>query len=595
MTTDHTHVTLGHSAAGPLRIDVPTLIGTRGFITASSGQGKSWLMRLLIERIGSRAQVIVIDPEGEFPSLREKLPMLLVGEGGELAADVRTAKLLAHKLLELKLSAVIDLYDLPAEDGLDVWDARRLYVAGFLNGIMNAPKSLYHPVIIAIDEAHQFAPKSDSGETGGVSRRAVNALMSAGRKRGFCGILASQRISKIHNDSIADAKNRFIGGITLDNDQARAADELGMPKAERIQLRDLEPGEFYCYGPALPRGVTRFRTDAVATSHPQPGQSHAAEVPPAPDAIKKLVAELGDLPKQAQAEVDEVAGYQRRVADLEQKLRARPVQMQLAPADKVVERVEVTVFRDGEVGRLEAAVATLATVGNQFTEFGQQLMSAGQQFQAASAEVSGALKAAAARVNAPIKTGPIGPVRPAVPAPSPRGSFQKARGVIGREAAAAQPEGENRKLPQGERLILEALIQYPAGLRREQLTVLTGYKRSSRDTYIQRLRERGYASSDSERVTATLEGIAALPDAQPLPTGQALRDFWLARLPQGERTILEVLIAKYPNGIDRAALDELTPYKRSSRDTYLMRLSAKELVVFAGRGQVRATGELFDD
>jgi hypothetical protein len=35
-----------------------------------------------------------------------------------------------------------------------------------------------------------------------------------------------------------------------------------------------------------------------------------------------------------------------------------------------------------------------------------------------------------------------------------------------------------------------AVAQYPEGVTREQLSVLTGYKRSSRDTYVQRLRER---------------------------------------------------------------------------------------------------------
>lgn len=133
-------------------------------------------------------------------------------------------------------------------------------------------------------------------------------------------------------------------------------------------------------------------------------------------------------------------------------------------------------------------------------------------------------------------------------------------------------------LPRGEAATLRALIQYPNGLRREQLTILTGYKRSSRDSYLQRLRERGFVDAVGERVTATDAGRAAMPDAAPLPVGAELRDWWLARLP-----------------VDRERIDSITGYKRSSRDSYLQRLAGKELVVEPSRGEVRAHAALFDE
>lgn len=148
-------------------------------------------------------------------------------------------------------------------------------------------------------------------------------------------------------------------------------------------------------------------------------------------------------------------------------------------------------------------------------------------------------------------------------------------------------------LPIGERKILTACIQHPTGLKREQLTVLTGYKRSSRDTYLQRLRERGLIGFDGELVQATSAGVATLPDCQPLPTGPELHDHYRNRLPSGELKILEVLIAAYPEAVDREALSEQTGYQRSSRDTYLQRLRARQLVVEHGRGQVRASEHLF--
>jgi hypothetical protein len=154
--------------------------------------------------------------------------------------------------------------------------------------------------------------------------------------------------------------------------------------------------------------------------------------------------------------------------------------------------------------------------------------------------------------------------------------------------------GSGESLPRGERAILTAAAQHPDGVTREQLTVLTGYKRSSRDTYVQRLRERGHLEARGEQLLATQAGVDALgADFEPLPTGDALRAYWLGRLPEGERRVLEVVVEAYPKPIDRERISEATDYKRSSRDTYLQRLGARKLVTTERGGLVRAADELF--
>ncbi|MDB5297225.1 MAG: hypothetical protein JWO31_3208, partial [Phycisphaerales bacterium] len=149
-------------------------------------------------------------------------------------------------------------------------------------------------------------------------------------------------------------------------------------------------------------------------------------------------------------------------------------------------------------------------------------------------------------------------------------------------------------LRKGERTVLTAIAQHPGGCGREQLTVLTGYKRSSRDTYLQRLRERGYTEPAGEDLRATAAGVAALGRSfESLPTGDALRAHWLAKLPEGERRVLQVLVNRHPAAVSREEVDEATGYKRSSRDTYLQRLASRRLVEAEGRGQVRASRTLF--
>jgi DNA-binding IclR family transcriptional regulator len=152
----------------------------------------------------------------------------------------------------------------------------------------------------------------------------------------------------------------------------------------------------------------------------------------------------------------------------------------------------------------------------------------------------------------------------------------------------------NGSLPVGESATLRALIQYPDGLRRSQLTVLTGYKRSTRDAYIARLRDKGYVTASNDKVWATGTGIGALPDAEPLPTGEALREFWYRELPEGERVLLQYLVTAYPDAAEKTTIGDATGYKRSTRDAYLSRLTAKQLVVDAGHGAIRASETLFE-
>lgn len=57
--------------------------------------------------------------------------------------------------------------------------------------------------------------------------------------------------------------------------------------------------------------------------------------------------------------------------------------------------------------------------------------------------------------------------------------------------------------------------------------------------------------------------------------------------------VLEVVVAHYPHAIDREVISEATKYQRSSRDTYLQRLRSRQLVTEPGRGQVRASDQLF--
>src|SRR2546421_6654175 len=274
-----------------VHIDLPTLLDTRLLIQANSGGGKSWLIRRLLEQSHGKVQQIVIDLEGEFSTLREKFDYILAGKNGDTPAEPRSAGLLGRRLLELNVSAIIDLYELSQYE-------RKRFVKLFLEALINAPKQLWHPVLVVIDEAHVFAPEKGQSEAMG----AVIDLATRGRKRGYCAVLATQRLSKLHKDAAAECNNKLIGRTNLDVDMKRASEELGFTtKDQAIALRNLAAGEFYAFGPAISPNVINVTIGSVETTHPKAGSRiyTGSPIPPT-EKIRKILGEMKDLPQEAE-------------------------------------------------------------------------------------------------------------------------------------------------------------------------------------------------------------------------------------------------------------------------------------------------------
>jgi hypothetical protein len=122
-----------------VKCDLQKLIDTRALIQANSGGGKSHTLRRLLEQTHGKVQQLVIDPEGEFSSLREKGDYILAAKtGGDTAADPRAAKLLAERLLQLGVSAILDIYELKAHE-------RIRFVRAFLEALVDAPEDAVAP------------------------------------------------------------------------------------------------------------------------------------------------------------------------------------------------------------------------------------------------------------------------------------------------------------------------------------------------------------------------------------------------------------------------------------------------------------------
>lgn len=310
-------VTFAHTKDGhhPVKLDVLRLIETRLILQANSGGGKSYAARKLLEVTHGHVQQIVIDPVGEFNSLRQKFSLLHIARGEAVEPDPSTAATLAIQLLELGVSAIVDL------SGVAPGQKSR-FVRIFLETINEAPRKLWHPLLVFIDEAHRFAPEKEKSE----ALNSVVTLADSGRKQDFCAVLATQRFAKLSKDAATELQNKVMGLANWQIDRKLTADELGFTKEESLVLRDLDQGEFFIMGPAFSVGGKRIKepvlvqVDQVVTPHGRAAKRWRAPKVAPPAKIREAMKALAALPKRAEEEAKTIAELQRQLRDARKEL-----------------------------------------------------------------------------------------------------------------------------------------------------------------------------------------------------------------------------------------------------------------------------------
>lgn len=515
----------------------------------TSGSGKTYAAGTAVERLLSdSAKVVIVDPLDVWWGLRVKadgikpaFPIIIFGGAhGDLPLSEHAGGLLGEAVAGMAESCIISL------GGMATKAAERRFMLAFLEQLYRRASG--EPMHLVFDEADLWAPQKTS-EPQLQSR--MEQLVRRGRVKGFIPWLITQRPAVLSKDVLSQADGLIAMKLTSSQDrdalgawiegQADRADEKRM----LAKLATLQRGQGIVWIPA--RGVLN------EVEFPEKSTFDSSATPKRGEVVRKAILKPVDLGK-----------IKSQIAAIEET-QAKPVAGPARASTTAVPAPDTRAIREAEErGKAEGV------------EIGKRIgFSEGQR---------DALKAVHAAVGA------IKPNEPSLaslpqrkaPAPAPAPT----------PAANADPSD----LPLGEKGCLIVIAQRANGATRQQITVTTGYKRATRDRYIQRLRARGFAEQSDDRIIATPEGIAALGrDYDPMPVGAALRIRVMSRLPEGERKILATLFKSYPNGLMRDAIEAETGYKRATRDRYIQRLQARELVKATGPGEVKASDDLFGE
>lgn len=568
-----------------------------------TGAGKSSAIRNMVEELLDDDQrVIVITAKSDWWGLKlaadgkhAGYPIVVFGgDHSDMPLHHLSGKTMAELLGTGNRSAVVQMRDFMPGERTQFW-------IDFASTLFR--RVLQGKLFLVIDEVHNFAPKGKVLDVkAGQMLHWSNKLASEARGLGITLIAASQRAAKVHNDFLTSCETLIAMRVTTSWDREAVKDWIeGCGDKEKGQqvlntLAQMKRGDAWVWSPEVEFGPKQIHFPMFET--------YDSFRPQKPAELAQLKGwadvDLGEVKKKLEAVVRETEAndptkLKARIAMLERECAAwrKDVDRKPIPAPDTTKLLQ-------NFKRLEAYDAALT----------KYVIERDNQLEALRKMMSEYLTAISRMKRPAIPFLPkerypvVAPSQPLVtdtprrtPAhalPRPDHYVGKVRGIPVPLHAAVAPDGDGHDLPPdlppGELAILKACAQYPSGLARNQLTVLTGYKRSSRDAYVARVKARGYIEDRQDRIFATEGGIVALgPHFEPLPEpGPALQAYWINRLPEGERKILQSLIDANGAALQRESLDQATGYRRSSRDAYLTRLAAKELVVMTGRGEVAA-------
>lgn len=584
-------------------LSLPVDSATQTFgILARRGAGKSYAAGKLVEGFHSAGvQFVVMDPIGPWYGLRLAADgksagidvPVLGGLRGDIPLNPESGKLIADAVVDTGRSFVLDLSQFSLGD-------RKRFATAFGEQLWVRQKGLKdpRPIHIVLEEAQLFLPqaifKGDERMVG-----IWTEIVRLGRNCGIGVTLISQRPQSVSKEALTQVECLIVlqvNGVPEKKALKEWIVEKAIDKMDLLEeLPFLKQGVAYVWSPQWLEHFGKHEVkekwtyDASATPKVGAPRRKAELKPIDLDSLKEQMAETVK-----KAEESDPAALKRRIHELEKQLNAKP----LPPL--FVGPKEIGVLKEGQITRLESATEKAAALVDKYLEAGKKISESVSELMASVAKLGPEPKPLVVGTWTARDLGPMQAVtvyakeadgrvhvRGKVPHYPPLAPAALGRGQ-------ALPHGVEGGVGKGEMKILAAIAQHSDGAPRATISVLTGYKSSSRNTYLQRLQAAGYVTRSGDGFTATSEGIAALGDSyEQLPTGDALLSHWLAKLPVGESRVFSAVVNAYPKSVSRTTIDELTGYKSSSRNTYLQRLSARQLVVSLHGEEVKASDSLF--
>jgi hypothetical protein len=444
------------------------------------------------------------------------------------------------------------------------------FAADFGEAFLAAKKQHPGPVFLVLEEAQRYVPQIIRFADPNLSRclGAFEEIAEVGRNFGVGLGLISLRPQKINKDvlNLAELVLAFqTNGVAERKAISEWVQEKGAEGRAEVtgELPSLPRGTALVWSPSTFKLYGKFSFDKKTTydAGATPDQARAA-VKVKPLDLASLEESMTTVVQEAKA--NDPKALRARVAELERELSRRSTSTPApAPPPARPPAPEKPLIGPAELTRLEKLVERLHEGEAAFqvaTDGAYERL--GKAREAVTASISDLVRVAAqarrpAEAPAARPTNgapPRAPLPPGPAAPAPRPAPPR---------APRDPGDPDKPLSRCARALLGVIVQRGVA-NASQVSALSGYRKtsSSFDNGLSELRVRGLIEGSRDRLTPTEAGRDVVGPLEPLPSGRALLDYWLARLSKAEGALLRVI---YDAGsISRAELSERSGYSASS-------------------------------
>ena len=538
--TDKTTLSIATDLSIPLEAMTQTFA-----ILAKRGAGKTFTALVMMEEmLKAGLHVVIVDPVGVCWGLRASadgkqpgLPIIVLGgDHGDVPLEASAGEIIADFVITERQSVVLDL-------SLFRKGEQARFVTDFAERLYQRNRD---PLHVLLDEADAFAPQRP---VKGQERMlgAIEDIVRRGRARGLGVSLVTQRAAVLNKDVLTQVEV-LVALRTIAPQDRDAIDAWirvhGTPEQRSVLMASLpslpigtawfwSPGWLNLFQQVHVRGRETF--DSSAT--PKVGERRITPKQLAPVDLTQLRERIAATLEQAKA--SDPKFLRARIIELERQLKSRDPGQVREVVKEVEKRVEVPIFRAGEVERLEQALATLRDASADVGRIAQEIQAA----------LSAHQKKGRSRSDA----------APLPASSSPAAALQEPDTRKSSLSPEAATNGETRSLRAGERKILAVLARhYPMKVTRAQLGALSGYAASGGTfgNYLSTLKRHGYVTEPSPgEITIAPAGLTYLNIEKPEPqTRAAFLDMWQEALRLGERKMLDALLAAYPDALSREEL-----------------------------------------
>lgn len=541
-------------------------------ILAKRGVGKTYTAAVMVEEmLEAGQQVVVVDPIGVWFGLRSSADgssagydiVVFGGEHSDVPLEENSGEVIATAIIENGFSAILDLSLLRK-------GAQVRFMTAFAETLYRLNRK---PIHLSVDEADAFCPQRPMRDEARLLG-AFEDIVRRGRARGIGVTLITQRAAVINKNVLTQCEV-LICLRTIAPQDREAIDawiEVHGTEKQRAEMMEhlasLPIGTAYFWSPGwldiFKKVEVRKRLTFDSSSTPKVGEKIVAPKQIAAVDLKRLGKQINDSIERAKA--NDPAQLKAKIRQLEKEaakpvtlkptiILNKPVTKMIAPLTEADHRrIEKAMVQGLAImEKLEKAISRIKALGTTATQNRPIVTS-----------------------RAPIAT----PHRATAQPPTPKATIQ-------------QPDGEV-KIGKGAREVLKAIAQGQDGATDTQIAVLTGYKATSRAVFRQQLTAKGYIEPGGRQYIATPSGIDWLgSDFEPLPTGTALREYWLKTLTGGELKLFEVYIHHYPTEVGNNYFVEAGFYKETSVAVFKQKLVARDLII-PGRGSAKANPILFE-